>query len=55
MLVKSNRRFQKNVKTCLQNKLYLMPPSRQNHFHPILIFAVDMVKLPLQRANTTVH
>ena len=56
MLVKSNQCFQKNVKTCLQNrKSYLMPPSRHSHFYPILILAVDMVELPQQHANTTVH
>ena len=52
----SNWRFQKNVKTCLQNKKsYLMPPSRSDHFHPILILPVKMVELPQQHANTTVH
>ena len=52
----SNRRFQKNVTTCLQNKkLYLMPLSRHGHFHPILIFHVKIVKLLQQYASTTVH
>ena len=52
----SNWRFQKNVKTCLQNKKsYLMPPSRYGHFHPILILHVKIVKLPQQHASTTVH
>ena len=52
----SNWHFRKNVKTCLQNKkLYLMPPSRHGHFHPILILPVKMVELPQQHANTTVH
>ena len=45
-----------NVKTCLQNtKLYLMPPSRHGHFHPILILPVKMVKLLQQHAKITVH
>ena len=52
----SNWLFQKNVKTCLQNKkLYLMPPSRHGHFHPILFLYVKMVELVQQHANTTVH
>ena len=33
----SNWHFRKNVKTCLQNKAHLMPPSRHGHFHRILI------------------
>ena len=34
----SNWGFQKNVKTCLENKKsYLMPPSRHGHFIPILM------------------
>ena len=42
----SNWHFRKNVKTCLQNKkLYLMPPSRHGHFHPISILPVKMVEL----------
>ena len=33
--------FRKNVKTCLQHKKsYLMPPSRHDHFHPVLILPV---------------
>ena len=45
-----------NVKTCLQNtKLYLMPPSRHGHFHPILILPVKTVKLLQQHAKITVH
>ena len=52
----SNWRFQKNVKTCLQNKKsYLMPPSRHGHFQPILILPVKMVKLLQQHANTAVY
>ena len=52
----SNWRFRKNVKTCLQNKKsYLMPPSRHDYFHSILIFPVKTVELPQQHANTTVH
>ena len=48
----SNWRFQKNVKTYLQNKkAYLMPPSRHDHFHPILILPFKMVELPQQHAN----
>ena len=52
----SNWGFRKNVKACLQNKkLYLMPPSRHGHFHPILILSVKMVELPQQHANPFVH
>ena len=52
----SNWRFRKNVKTCLQNKKScLMLPSKDEHFHPILILPVNMVELPQQHANTTVH
>ena len=41
----SNWRFQKNVKTCLQNKKsYLIPPSRDGYFHRILILPVKMVE-----------
>ena len=48
--------FRKNVKTCLQHKKwYLMPPSRHDHLHPVLILPVKMVELPQQHANTTVH
>ena len=48
--------FQKNIKTCLQNKkLYLMPLSRHGYFIYILILHVKLVKLPQQHANTTVH
>ena len=48
--------FRKNVKTCLQHKKsYLMPPSRHDHFHPVLILPVKMVELPQQHANTIVH
>ena len=32
-----------------------MLPSRHGYFNPILILPVKMVKLPQQRANTTVH
>ena len=47
--------FEKNA-TCLQiKKSYLMPPSRHDHFHPILILPVKIVELPQQHANTTVH
>ena len=43
-------------KTCLQNKkLNLKLPSRQCHFHPILILFVEMVELLQQNANTTVY
>ena len=56
ILLKSDWSFRKNVKLCQQNKkLHLMLPSRHNHFHLILVLPVDMVKLPQQRANTTVH
>ena len=49
----SNLRFQKNVKTCLQNKkVYLMPPSKDGQFHPILILPVKMIELLQQHANT---
>ena len=52
----SNRHFQKNVKTCLQNKkVYLMLPSRHGHFQPILILPLRMVELLQQHANTTIH
>ena len=48
--------FEKNVKTCLQNKkAYLMPPSRHGYFRSILILPVKMVELLQQHANTTVH
>ena len=48
--------FEKMPKTCLQiKKSYLMPPSRHDHFHPILILPVKIVELPQQHANTTVH
>ena len=51
-----NWRFRKNVKACLQNKkLYLVPPSRHDHYHQILILPENMVELPQQHANTTVH
>ena len=41
---------------CLQiKKSHLMPPSRHDHFHLILILPVKIVKLPQQHANTTVH
>ena len=44
--------FEKNVKTCLENKkVYLMPYSRHGHFHLILILPVNMVELPQQHAN----
>ena len=46
----SNRRFRKNVKTCLQNK-----ESKHGHFRPVLILPVKMLELPQQRATTTVH
>ena len=40
----------------LQNKtLYLMPPSRHDHFHPILILPVKTIKLRQQHAITIVH
>ena len=43
----SNCLFQRNIKASLQNKkLYMMPPSRHGHFHPILILFVKMVELP---------
>ena len=46
---KSNWRFRKKLKTCLQNKKsYLMPPSRHGHFHMILILPVKMVELPVE-------
>ena len=32
-----------------------MPPSRHGHFHPILIFPLQMVELLQQHTNTTVH
>ena len=52
----SNWRFRKNVKTCLQSKKsYLMPTSRHDHFHPILILPVKMVELLQPDASTTVH
>ena len=52
----SNWHFRKNIKICLQNKkLYLMPPSKHGHFHPILILPVKMVELPQQHASTNVH
>ena len=51
----SDWRFQKNVKTCLQNKLHLMPPSSHGHFHLILILPVKMVLLLQKHANITVH
>ena len=52
----SNWHFQKIVKICLQNKKsHLIPPSRYDHFHPILILPVKMVELPQQPANTTIH
>ena len=52
----SNWHFQKNVKTCLQNKKsYLMLLSRHDHFHLILILHVKIVKLLQQHASTTVH
>ena len=52
----SNWRFRKNVKTYLQSKKsYLMPPSSDGYFHPILILLVKMVELPQQHENTTVH
>ena len=52
----SNWRFRKIIKTCLQNKkAYLMPPSRNGQFHPILVLPLKMVELPHQHANTTVH
>ena len=48
--------FEKNVKKGLQNKKsYLMPPSRHGNFHLFLILPVQMIKLPQQHANTTVH
>ena len=37
----SNRRFRKNVKTCLQNK-----ESKHGHFRPVLILPVKMLELP---------
>ena len=47
----SNWDLWKNVKTCVQNKkLYLVPPSRHGHCHPILILPVKMVELPQQTA-----
>ena len=52
----SNWHFQKNAKACLQNKKsYLMLPSRDGHFHPILISPIKMVELSQQHANATVH
>ena len=43
-------------KTCLQiKKLYLMSPSRYDHFHLILILPVKIVELLQQHANTTIH
>ena len=52
----SNWRFQKNVKTSLQNKKsYLMPLSRHGHFHPTLILHVKIVRLSQQHASTTVQ
>ena len=32
-----------------------MPPSKHDHFHPILILPVKIVELPQQHANTTVY
>ena len=53
---RSDWHFRENVKTCLQNKkTYLMPLSRHDHFHQILILHVKMVKLPQQHASTTVY
>ena len=52
----SNWRFQKNLKTCLQDKKsYLMSPSRYGHFHPVVILPVKMVKILQEHADTTVH
>ena len=51
----SNWRFQKIIKTCLQNKKAYLPPSRHGHFHLILILPLKMVELLHQHANTTVH
>ena len=52
----SNLHFQKNEKTCLQNKKsYLMPLSRHGHFYPILILQIKIVKSPQQNASTTDH
>ena len=46
--------FENNAKTNLQiKKSYLMPPSRHDYFHPILILPVKIVELPQQHANTT--
>ena len=28
---------------------------KHDHFHPILIFPIEIVELPQQHANTTVH
>ena len=36
-------------------KLYLMSPSRHNHFHPILDLPAKMVELPHQHAKTYVY
>ena len=48
--------FRKNAKACLQiKKSYLMPPSKHDHFHPILSLTVKIVELLQQHANTTVH
>ena len=48
--------FQKNVKTCLQNKKsYLVPLSRHSHFHLIIILPVKMIELMQQHANSTVQ
>ena len=57
MLVKqSNWHFRKNVKTCLQNKkLYLMPPLRHGYFCVNLILPENMVEVPQQHPNVTVH
>ena len=49
----SKQHFEKNVKTCLQNKkVYLMLPSRYGYFHPILILPVKMIELRQQHTNT---
>ena len=48
--------FRKNGRTSLQNKkVYLMTPSRHDHFHLILILPLKTVKLPQQHTNTSVH
>ena len=46
--------FKRNVKICQQNKkMYLMPHSRHDHFHPILILPINLVQLLKQHENTS--